>query len=214
VSKAYAPKQSAQSRKSAAFAPSAVHRSFGLTGPGPEPTFADNRPQALEQQELAEAINSSPRVLQHIALFDTIRNSPRVMQQKALSDQIANSPRVLQQKAFFDRVQHSPYVITQRQRMEGLFGAPAQRREMEVLPGEPETAQRAVAEAAVSQHESSLGSPAQLAGPEPKPNRTGLPDNLKSGIESLSGIPIDNVHVHYNSTQPPQFNALAYTQGQ
>jgi hypothetical protein len=213
VSKAYAPKQSAQSRKSAAFAPSAVHRSFGLIGPGPEPAFADNRPQAPEQQEFAEAINSSPRVLQHKALFDTIRNSPRVMQQKALSDQIANSPRVLQQKAYFDRVQNSPYVITQRQRMEGLFGAPAQRREMEVLPGEQETAQRVVAEAVVSQRESSLGSPAQLAGPEPKPNRTGLPDNLKSGIESLSGIPIDNVHVHYNSTQPAQLHALAYTQG-
>jgi hypothetical protein len=108
VSKAYAPKQSAESRKSAAVAPSAVHRSFSLIGPGPEPAFADNRPQALEQRELAEAINNNPRVLQHKALFDTIRNSPRVMQQKALSDQVANSTRVLQQKAYFDRVQSSP----------------------------------------------------------------------------------------------------------
>ena len=211
--KAYAPNQSAESRKSATAAPSAVYRSFSLTGPGREPGFADNRPEALEQRELAEAINSSPRVLQHKALFDTIRNSPRVMQQKALTDKVANSPRVLEQKAYFDSVKNSPHVIAQRQRMESLFGAPVQRRRMVELAAQPDTAQRVVAEAVVSQRESSPGSPVQLAGFEPKPNRTGLPDNLKSGVESLSGIPIDNVHVHYNSTQPAQFNALAHAQG-
>ncbi len=45
------------------------------------------------------------------------------------------------------------------------------------------------------------------------PNSTGLPDGLKSGIESLSGISMDNVKVHYNSSQPAQLNALAYAQG-
>lgn len=44
-------------------------------------------------------------------------------------------------------------------------------------------------------------------------NKTGLPDGLKSGIESLSGISMDNVKVHYNSSQPAQLNALAYAQG-
>lgn len=48
--------------------------------------------------------------------------------------------------------------------------------------------------------------------PAGKPNDTGLPDNLKSGIESLSGMSMDNVKVHYNSLQPAQLNALAYTQ--
>ena len=46
-----------------------------------------------------------------------------------------------------------------------------------------------------------------------RPNRTGLPDGLKSGVESLSGISLDNVNVHYYSSQPAQLNALAYTQG-
>ena len=45
------------------------------------------------------------------------------------------------------------------------------------------------------------------------PNNTGLPDGLKSGIEALSGISMDNVKVHYNSSQPAQLNALAYAQG-
>lgn len=35
-----------------------------------------------------------------------------------------------------------------------------------------------------------------------KINRTGLPDNLKSGIENLSGYSMDDVNVHYNSAKP------------
>ncbi|MEL6131886.1 MAG: DUF4157 domain-containing protein [Bacteroidota bacterium] len=46
-----------------------------------------------------------------------------------------------------------------------------------------------------------------------KPNDTGLPDNLKSGIENLSGYAMDDVNVHYNSAQPAQLNAHAYAQG-
>ena len=46
-----------------------------------------------------------------------------------------------------------------------------------------------------------------------EPNRTGLPDQLKAGIESLSGISMDGVKVHYNSSQPAQLNAHAYAQG-
>lgn len=44
-------------------------------------------------------------------------------------------------------------------------------------------------------------------------NRTGMPDKLKSGIESLSGMAMDNVRVHYNSPKPTQLQALAYAQG-
>ena len=47
----------------------------------------------------------------------------------------------------------------------------------------------------------------------PRPNNTGMPDNLKSGIESLSGFSMDDVRVHYNSNKPATVQALAYTQG-
>ncbi len=47
----------------------------------------------------------------------------------------------------------------------------------------------------------------------PVKNTTGLPNNLKSGIENLSGIDISDVKVHYNSSQPAQLNAHAYAQG-
>jgi hypothetical protein len=46
-----------------------------------------------------------------------------------------------------------------------------------------------------------------------KENNTGLPDNLKSGIENLSGIDISDVGVHYNSEKPSQLQAHAYAQG-
>jgi hypothetical protein len=46
-----------------------------------------------------------------------------------------------------------------------------------------------------------------------EPNRTGLPDNLKTGIENLSGYSMNDVRVHYNSPKPAQLQALAYTQG-
>ena len=46
-----------------------------------------------------------------------------------------------------------------------------------------------------------------------KKNATGLPDNLKSGIENLSGISMDEVKVHYNSGKPAGLNAHAYAQG-
>jgi len=44
-------------------------------------------------------------------------------------------------------------------------------------------------------------------------NKTGLPDNLKAGVESMSGYSMDNVRVHYNSSKPAELEALAYTQG-
>ena len=46
-----------------------------------------------------------------------------------------------------------------------------------------------------------------------KDNNTGLPDDLKSGVENLSGYSLDDVKVNYNSDKPAQLNAHAYAQG-
>ena len=46
-----------------------------------------------------------------------------------------------------------------------------------------------------------------------KENNTGLPDDLKSGIENLSGHSMDDVNVHRNSDKPQQVQAHAYAQG-
>jgi hypothetical protein len=60
----------------------------------------------------------------------------------------------------------------------------------------------------------SSGKAAQLqALTQRKENNTGLPDNLKSGVESLSGQSMDDVKVHYNSSEPANVQAHAYAQG-
>ena len=44
-------------------------------------------------------------------------------------------------------------------------------------------------------------------------NTTRLPMNLKSNMEQMSGMSLDDVVVHRNSSKPAQMKALAYTQG-
>jgi hypothetical protein len=63
------------------------------------------------------------------------------------------------------------------------------------------------------QRKANMASNAAQREEAPRPNNTGMPDNLKSGIESLSGFSMDDVRVHYNSSKPATVQALAYTQG-
>jgi len=42
---------------------------------------------------------------------------------------------------------------------------------------------------------------------------SGLPEPLRNGIENLSGMSMDSVNVHYNSSKPAQLQAHAYAQG-
>ena len=63
------------------------------------------------------------------------------------------------------------------------------------------------------QRKADLANNAAQRAEAPRPNNTGMPDNLKAGIESLSGFSMDDVRVHYNSSKPATVQALAYTQG-
>ena len=56
-------------------------------------------------------------------------------------------------------------------------------------------------------------SPTSTKQQEATPNKTGMPDNLKNGIENLSGMDLDDVKVHYNSDKPAQLQAHAYAKG-
>lgn len=47
----------------------------------------------------------------------------------------------------------------------------------------------------------------------PQSNKTGLPDQLKTGLETLSGISLEEVRVHRNDERPAQLQAHAYAQG-
>ncbi|WP_411676824.1 DUF4157 domain-containing protein [Caproicibacter sp.] len=47
----------------------------------------------------------------------------------------------------------------------------------------------------------------------PRPNRTGLPDTLKTSLENRTGLSLDEVRVHYNSSRPARYGALAFAKG-
>lgn len=68
-------------------------------------------------------------------------------------------------------------------------------------------------QSATLQRHASLADGVAQRAEAPRPNNTGMPDNLKAGIESLSGFSMDDVRVHYNSPKPATVQALAYTQG-
>lgn len=84
----------------------------------------------------------------------------------------------------------------EEEELQGKFDGPPQRQGLE----EEELLQGRFAE------------PLQRAA-EAAPNRTGMPDKLKRGIESLSGMDMSDLRVHYNSPKPAQLNAQAYAQG-
>lgn len=59
----------------------------------------------------------------------------------------------------------------------------------------------------------SKGSTTQPSVVQREENKTGLPDGLKSGMESISGMSLSDVKVHRNSDKPAQLQAHAYAQG-
>ena len=92
--------------------------------------------------------------------------------------------------------------------LQGKFDTAQRAEEEEPLQGKFETAQRAEEEEPL---QGKFGTAQREE--KAKPNNTGLPNQLKAGIESMSGMSMDHVKVHYNSDKPAQLNAHAYAQG-
>jgi hypothetical protein len=109
-----------------------------------------------------------------------------------------SSDLTLNQGQLLTGINNSPVSIAQRKQIENVFGDTIQRQLLEEEEEEP--LQGKFAAATVLQR-------------QPSPNRTGLPDELKAGVESISGLSLDDVRVHYNSSKPAELQALAYTQG-
>ena len=94
--------------------------------------------------------------------------------------------------------------------------AAAQRKLQEMAHNYPQEKQAAQLQAMADSYSAQQQNPIQKkASPEPsrRENNTGLPDNLKTGMENLSGMSLDDVKVHRNSDKPAQLQAHAYAQG-
>jgi hypothetical protein len=128
---------------------------------------------------------------------------PQRAQQRATADAAA-APAALDSLSRLQQLADASPQVAQLRRLQAL--ADGRSAPVAQLAGGPEEEELVQGKFAAAQLQPQL----QQA---PRANNTGLPDQLKSGIESLSGLSMDHVRVHYNSSQPAQLNALAYAQG-
>jgi hypothetical protein len=152
-----------------------------------------------------QAATASHEQTSHQRAVRTRRTSadPQRAQQGATAA-AADAPAALQALSRLQQLANASPQVAQLRRLQGLadnrFAPVAQ------LAGGPEEEELVQGKFAIAELQTQ---PKQA----PHVNNTGLPDQLKSGIESLSGLSMDHVRVHYNSSQPAQLNALAYAQG-
>lgn len=140
--------------------------------------------------------DNSPRAMQLKAQMKSDNNSPRAMQLKAQMESDNNSPRAMQLKAQMESDNNSPRAMQLKAQMESDNNSPRaiQLKSM----WNSVTQKQAIEEELVQQKQK---------------NTNGLPLNLKTGIESLSGMDMSDVTVHENSGEPDKVNALATAQG-
>ncbi len=168
--------------------------------------FVDYRPVSVAQRLQQQGIDGSPR---------------QVMQRERLEHVFGEHVRRQGEPEVDElQAQWAPSA-TQRQSRENneprqCRGEPAQHHggthQQDLLQGKPSSVHRRDTE----DEDPLQGEFVMIETPThrgPEENFTGMPDSLKAGIESLSGLAMSKVNVHYNSPKPAQLNALAYTQG-
>lgn len=129
------------------------------------------------------------------------------------SQSFANSESQMQSsgKSTFQFVDNRPEAIAQRKLQEVANNSPKisqLKAFQDIANNSPQVKHAAQLQAMADKHAAQQQQPIQK-----KENNTGLPDNLKSGIENLSGYSMDDVKVHRNSDKPAQLQAHAYAQG-
>ena len=132
--------------------------------------------------------------------------------------QLAEEEEPLQGK--FESTNQPAQLAEEEEPLQGKFEStnqPAQlAEEEEPLQGKFESGERKSSPNWAFQLKSNIGNSTNSATTQksaPTANNTGLPDSLKSGVEQLSGISMDDVKVNYNSAKPAQLHAHAYAQG-
>ena len=111
-----------------------------------------------------------------------------------------------------------PDAIAHQKRQEAANNSPQIMELMalqEMANNSPQVKRSAQLQAMADDHIAQQQGIQKKVGPErgQKENNTGLPDDLKTGIENLSGMSMDDVKVHYNSDKPAQLQAHAYAEG-
>jgi hypothetical protein len=110
----------------------------------------------------------------------------------------------------FQFVDNRPEAVAQRKLQEMANNSPqvSQLRAFQEMANNSPQAKQAAQIQTMADNHSAKQQPIQK-----NENNTGLPNNLKTGMENLSGYSMDDVKVHRNSDKPAQLNAHAYAQG-
>ena len=95
--------------------------------------------------------------------------------------------------------------VEEEEPLQGKFETIQKVEEEEPLQGKFETIQKVEEE---EPHQGKFETIQKVEPPKNTSKQNGLPGNLKSGIEQLSGYSMDDVKVHYNSSQPAQLQAM------
>ena len=181
------------------------------------------------QEQMVERVAASAPMAAQRRAFETFHTGPRATAQRraalAFSQvnearkpvQLSQEEEPLQGKFVAQRVEEEEPAqgkfVTQRvEEEEPVQGKPVAQRVEEEEPVQGKAVAQRVEEEEPLQGKFAAADAVQrqAAG---KASSSGLPENLRSGVESLSGLSMDHVKVHYNSSQPAQLNAHAFAQG-
>jgi hypothetical protein len=170
------------------------------------------------QSDTAQRQATAPPVMSSVA--EGLHGSPRMVAQRQQLNSLFGAAAQLQGVTTEEELPAQRQAAPDEELLQGRFGTaqrqtasmeeelPAQRQsapDEDLLQGRFGTVQRQAApmEDALLQKKDEPAAP----------NRTGLPDGLKAGVEALSGMDMSEVRVHRNSSEPAQLQALAYAQG-
>ncbi|MFZ6654089.1 DUF4157 domain-containing protein [Undibacterium sp. TJN19] len=160
----------------------------------------------------AQASQVGPATAQRLVQPTGFSDQRPAMQAQRQRQQIAdNSPQARQLQTVRARMDGQSVPVLQQARdeeLQGKFEAGADAESIQKREVAPAIQAKPVNEQAA---QTPAKTPVQT--PITTRNNTGLPNQLKAGVESLSGVSLDAVKVHYNSAQPAQLNAHAYAQG-
>ncbi|MFZ6769405.1 DUF4135 domain-containing protein [Undibacterium sp. Di26W] len=165
--------------------PEHMHQTRKKVDGGQDNALAQRQPVVKTQPHIAQLAEDARADMSPPISPQFVDQRPQARQLKAYSHMMQNSPRAAQLRA-----------------MQSLMNKPVLQKAEEEEPLQEKSADQGIAQ---------LAAPATPS--TPQANNTGLPHQLKAGIESLSGMRMDHVKVNYNSGKPAQLNAHAYAQG-
>jgi len=170
------------------------------------------REQVQKPENTSRTLDSNSKASKQAPISQILQAYKDRIDGKPIQRQSINEEELLQAKA--TQQDHIKAVLQRYSERDIQRYAPEE--DEELIQGKFDTAQREeIDEEEILQgkFESDTQTEQEPVRREEKPNNTGLPDNLKTGVENLSGYSMDDVKVHYNSDKPAQLNALAYAQG-